>query len=65
MIRVLSHRWHSAGEESDRYSVRSSRAARAIAALPMHKSESSGVYRLQADTAAAASVTPARAVSRP
>ena len=31
MIRVLSHRWHSAGEESDRYSVRSSRAARATA----------------------------------
>ena len=31
MIRVLSHRWHSAGEESDRYSVRSSRAARETA----------------------------------
>ena len=31
MIRVLIHRWHSAGEESDRYSVRSSRAARATA----------------------------------
>ena len=31
MIRVLSHRWHSAGEESDHYSVRSSRAARETA----------------------------------
>jgi hypothetical protein len=34
-------------------------------ALLKHKSESSGAYRLQADTAAAASVTPARAISRP
>jgi hypothetical protein len=108
MIRVLSHRWHSAGEESDRYSVRSSRAARATAcaaqaqererrcvstpsrhsrggerharegdqppraehrvrverqrAPPEYVSESSSVYRCQANAAAATSVTPARAI---
>jgi hypothetical protein len=69
MIRVLSHRCTIAGTLPVRRAIviacgRRARRERQPA-LPKHKSESSGAYRLQADTAAAASVTPARAVSRP
>jgi hypothetical protein len=69
MIRVLSHRCTIAGTLPVRRAIviacgRRARRERQPA-LPKHKSESSGAYRLQADTAAAASVTPARAISRP
>ena len=61
MIMMMNYRWQSAGDGSGRCSARSARAARER--QPALPSEGSGLYRSRADAAAAAGVTPARAIN--